>query len=330
MNRWLFLVLLAAACSSKHYSDDDDGGAGGDTGSGGTSAGGKGGKGNSGGSGATSATGGSGASTGKGGSNAQGGTDLVGGTSAGGGASGTQASGGDSSVGGDTATGLGGVGDAGMSNGGEPPTGDGGTGGSNGGTGGTNGGTGGSTGGSGGSAGSALVSCDSSFSVGNDGFVRMLAHEACWHGYAFSGKSSASSLSPTTWSNCGPDCQLAVVGTLSGSSSAYGYLGFYLNQAPGSASEDPVTPTGTGIKITHTYTSVLKAYLELHVSGTEVYCVELPASGTTVPYASFKTACWDQTGTTYAKQPLSAIEVSIEGNDSPADFDLHITSIAEL
>jgi len=281
---------------------------------GGNPAGGKGGA-----SGASSAKGGSGSSAGKGGSN--GGSDL----------GGAQASGGDTSAAGDTTTGAG---DGGMPSGGEPGSADGGTGGSNGGTGGSNGGAGGNggaTSGTGGSAGQSSVSCDTDFSIGSDGFVRMLAHDACWHGYAMSGGDTLSSVSPTTWDTCGSSCQLSIIGTVSGSNgTGYAYLGFYLNEPAGGATKGKVTPTGTGIKLTHTYTSALPAYLEL-LSGSTTYCVALPASGTTVPYSSFKTNCWDvSSGTTYAKQPIDALEVSISGGEDSADFNLHIVSVEEL
>jgi hypothetical protein len=316
MKRWLLLTLLVVACSTKHYDDDDDGGSGGEAaGSGGAPSGGKGG---ASGSGASSAKGGSGASSGKGGASGKGGSDV----------GGALALGGDTSAGGDVAIGIGGAGDTGMPNGGEPAGADGGTGGTNGGTGGSSGGTSGAGGSTGGSAGQSSVSCDTQFSVGADGFVRMLAHDACWHGYAMSGADAASSVYPKTWGTCGADCQLEIIGTVGGV--GYAYLGFNLNQAAGSAAAGTVTPTGTGIKLTHTYSSVLTAYLELITSSGTTYCVELPASGTTVPYTSFKSDCWDISGTTYAKQPLKSLEVSISGGESSADFDLHITSVEEI
>ena len=318
MKRWLFLVLVVA-CSTKHSGDDDDdGGSGGESaGIGGSPAGGKGGKGGA--SGASSAKGGSGASTGKGGSS---GASNLGGA---------QASGGDTSAAGEMPMGAG---DGGMPSGGEPGGSDGGTGGTNGGTGGTNGGTGGtgsSMSGTGGSAGQSSATCDTEFSVGNDGFVRMLAHDACWHGYAMSGGDSLSSVYPKTWETCGTGCQLSIIGTVSGSSGgSYAYLGFSLNQPAGGDTKGKVTPTGTGIKLTHTYTSTLSAYLEL-VSDSTAYCVSLPASGTTVPYSSFKTNCWDVgSGNYYAKQPIDSIEVSISGALDATDFNLHIVSVEEL
>jgi len=321
MKHWLFLALVVVACSSKHYDDDDDdGGASGDAGAGGGSSGGKGG---SAGAGATSAKGGSGASTSNGGSNAQGGTDLVGGTSAGG----------DTGVGGDGAIGAG---DGGMS-GGEPAA-EGGSGGSNGGTGGSNGGTGGTggslggTGGTGGSAGQSSGGCDE-LSVSDDGYVSMPAQGACWHGYVISGKDniSSSSVYPDTWDTCGAQCQLAIIGTVAGGNgSTYAYLAFSLNEPVGGGTWSTVTPTGTGIKITHTYTSALTAYVEI-TSTTASYCIELPASGTTIPYSSFKTNCWDTTGTAYSKgTPIDAIQVTINGESDPGDFNLHITNIEEI
>ncbi|HEX5099737.1 MAG TPA: hypothetical protein VFV94_09570 [Polyangiaceae bacterium] len=307
MKRWLFLALLVVACSSKHYDDDDDGGSGGESaGSGGSSSGGKGGV-----SGATAKGG-----TGTGGSsgNAVGGDTNVGGTT---------------SAGGDGALDAG---DGGMPSGGEPGGAEGGAGGTTGGTGGSMGGAGGSTAGTGGSAGQSGVTCDTDFSVARDGFVRMLAHDACWHGYAMSGGDTASSVYPKTWDNCGVYCQLSIIGTVSGTSSTgYAYLGFSVNQPAGGASAGTVTPTGQGIRIAHTYTSALPAYLGLKVSSSTTYCVELPESGTTtIPYTSFRTSCWDSSGKAYSNQAFQAIQVEIFGVESPANFNLHITSVEEI
>jgi hypothetical protein len=317
MKRWLFLALVVVACSSKHSADDDDdGGSGGESaGSGGTADGGKGG---ASGSGASSAKGGSGASSGRGGSSGKGGSDL----------GGAQALGGDTSVGGDVTIGNGGAGDTGMPNGGEPAA-EGGTGGSNGGTGGSTSGTGGSLGGG---AGQSSASCDASLTIASDGFVQMPAHDACWHGSAFSGGDTApaTSVYPETWDTCGASCQLAIIGTVAGGTgTTYAYLGFYLNQAAGGTTKATVTPKGTALKITYTYTSALTARIQLS-AGSKSYCAALPESGTSVPYTSFNTACWNGSGSVYAKDPIDSLEVMIVGAGSPADFNLHITNVEEI
>src|SRR6185295_5871888 len=100
------------------------------------------------------------------------------------------------------------------------------------------------------------TTCGVDYSVSSDGFVRAPAHNACWHGYGFSGGDSGSIVDPTDFSLCGPGCVLSITGTVNASNlenafAGYVFVGFGLNQLLGATGKGVITPTGTGIEISY-------------------------------------------------------------------------------
>jgi hypothetical protein len=242
---------------------------------------------------------------------------------------------GGSSTAGATVTGSGGA----MAKGGTTSTGSGGatTTGSGGAT--TTGSGGATTTGTGGAA--TTTACDATFKVGNDGFVRMPAKGgACWHGYAFGGGDTTSMV---TFPGGAKDFSMSMgvlelkgtVGSATAANSYAGnvYFGFNIGQAAGSSTVGTVTPTGTSLTVTCTGcgTPPMRVQLQGVGGGTDAtkrWCANL-TSGTALPYAMFKTNCWDTTGTAYANQPLEAIQVTIPGAAASAAFDFTVTSVTE-
>ena len=111
------------------------------------------------------------------------------------------------------------------------------------------------------------------------------------------------------------------------------YLGFSIGQSA-SGTPTPVTPTGTGITVAFKNTSnstlPLRVQLNADSTGTTFWCFTITgASPAMVPYSSFNSMCWDNTGTTYAKAPIQAIELSIPGAATAEPVNVTLTSVTE-
>jgi hypothetical protein len=226
-------------------------------------------------------------------------------------------------TGGTDTGGRAGMGGAGASNGGAAGTGMGGAGANNGGTGGAG------TGGRGGSA-----SCGDTFAVGGDGLVLAPGASGCWHGYAYPGGDVGSVVMPTSFATCGAGCVLRVSGTL-GPSVAPNFSGavfvvFNLNQATSSSTPATVVPAGTALEVTYTKVSGPAAVrLQIHDASTR-WCVTLAGSPVTIPYTSFNTACWDNSGSSYAKQPIQGVQLVAPGGSGAQPFDMTLVSVRDI
>jgi hypothetical protein len=101
-----------------------------------------------------------------------------------------------------------------------------------------------------------------------------------------------------------------------------GWIGVNLNQEFMATAAGVVTPTGTSLVLS--YTNAGGTALRVQLGGPnadtdplERWCYALSAaSGTvTIPYGSFRTACWDTTGTAYAGQPIQSISLTFPSSD---------------
>jgi hypothetical protein len=189
----------------------------------------------------------------------------------------------------------------------------------------------------GGAGGSAPVACDAAFAVAADGFVRALAAASgCWHGYAFAGGDTGSMVMPTSFAMCGMGCMLRASGTVGPATAAnmytgVVYLGFNINQPLGSPTPGTLAPAGTGLTVTYTKASGPATIRVQIQAGSTRWCANLTASPMTIPYTMFNTACWDNTGTAYAKQPIEAVQLVIPGPDAAAGvaFDMTLVSVKD-
>jgi hypothetical protein len=50
----------------------------------------------------------------------------------------------------------------------------------------------------------------------------------------------------------------------------------------------------------------------------------------TVPYTTFNTACWDNSGTAYAKQPIEAVQLVAPGDMAAAPLDMTLVSVKDI
>jgi hypothetical protein len=211
----------------------------------------------------------------------------------------------------------------------------GGTGGSvaTGGSSGTGSATGGSTSGAGGSG--TGVSCDTTFKVGADGFVRMPTKDGgCWHGYAYGSGSKATTVSfcgdatATNFTKCMG--MLSITGTLEESIepdyAGYVLIGFSVNEAQGGGTKGTVTPKGASLVVTGTAAG---GRVQLQ-AGTKYWCANF-TSGTPIPYTTFNTACWDDSGDAYSTAtPIDTVALQIPGGMAAAAYSITLTSVAEM
>jgi hypothetical protein len=187
----------------------------------------------------------------------------------------------------------------------------------------------------GGAAGAGTVSCDATFAVGTDGFVRAPGTTGCWHGYAFAGGDTGSTVMPTSFAMCGMGCMLRASGTVgpaqAPSYAGVVYLGFNVNQPTGSSTFTTLVPAGTGLAVTYTKAAGPATIRVQIQAGSTRWCANLTASPMTIPYTMFNTACWDNSGTAYAKQPIEAVQLVIPGPDAAAGvpFDMTLVSVKD-
>jgi hypothetical protein len=203
------------------------------------------------------------------------------------------------------------------------------------GTAGTSGGTAGTLG----TGGTTATACPATFQVATDGYVQAPAYGgACWHGYAFAGGDSMSSILPKDFSACGSPCALTMTGMLAAATAAnsyagVAYIGFNIGQLTSSTTMGTVVPGGTNLVVKFANTST-PSTLPLRVqvgNGTTTWCYTITgASPATVPYAMMNTACWDNSGTYYGKQAISQVQLVVPGvATGPGMVNTTITGISE-
>jgi hypothetical protein len=204
---------------------------------------------------------------------------------------------------------------------------------------GTTGGSTGSSGGSTGGGGASATQCGASFDVASNGFVTMpSATGGCWSGYAYAGGDTGSTITPMApgqFSTCGTPCKLTMTGTVgpavAPSYSGVAYLGFNIGQPAGSTTTPTVTPAGTGLTVAFTNSSSTMLPFRVQVTdGTLRWCYTVTgASPVTIPYGMFNTACWDNTGTYYSKQPINAIQLVLAGAATAQPANVTLVSVKE-
>jgi hypothetical protein len=113
-------------------------------------------------------------------------------------------------------------------------------------------------------------------------------------------------------------------------------LGFNLNQAPDSALLGTWTPAsitygGVQISITNTSGSSLRVQIDGPNGSTDAndrWCANFTGSGAVVPWGAFNTACWDNSGTFYAGQPLASVLLLVLApNNTPVRFSFCVDNI---
>ncbi|HEY7374012.1 MAG TPA: hypothetical protein VIF57_17760 [Polyangia bacterium] len=198
------------------------------------------------------------------------------------------------------------------------------------------GGHGGTTG-TAGASGTSGSTCGATFDVQANGFVTAPAQGgACWHGYAFAGGDTGSTISPPDFGSCGSPCMLKMTGTIGAATAANSYAGnaylaFNIGQEATGSTATQIVPKGTSLTFTFAASIgslPLRAQLN---AGSAFWCYMITgASPVTIPYSAFNTACWDNSGTAYAKQPIQSVGFSVPGGaTATSGVSVTLTSVKE-
>jgi hypothetical protein len=110
-------------------------------------------------------------------------------------------------------------------------------------------------------------------------------------------------------------------------------LGFNVNQVGGATTGSPLTPTGTGIKVTFSEsagTLPFRVQLRDEATGTG-YCYTATGTSAMIPYGSFNTKCYDSPpdGVAYAKTPFTSVQILIAGGMTAASYSMSLVSVQE-
>jgi hypothetical protein len=110
-------------------------------------------------------------------------------------------------------------------------------------------------------------------------------------------------------------------------------IGFNLNQAMATTSTSPpINPfTATGVGISYSISSLPSQGARLAIGdGTTDYCAALPGKSGTIPWATFNTKCWDNTGTALSGPPTNPvhIEFQVPATAAATPFSFCVDSVA--
>jgi hypothetical protein len=174
------------------------------------------------------------------------------------------------------------------------------------------------------------------WSVGNDGFVKAKG-TSCFHGYAFTGGGTLTkaSVMPKSFETCGAGCKVCATGTVEASDSEVGFVGFNVKQSPGSSATMTAKPAGTGLTVSFTKTGTFPLRVQIQAkNATDAtrWCYTVTGtSPVTIPYKSFNTKCWDDSGTAYdGATEIEAVLLLIPGNpDATTAFNACLDGVAD-
>ncbi|HMF39580.1 MAG TPA: hypothetical protein VKQ32_02740, partial [Polyangia bacterium] len=181
------------------------------------------------------------------------------------------------------------------------------------------------------------MTCGAAFAADATGFVTMPAVGGnCWHGYAFTGGDAGSTITPANFSACGTPCTLRMTGTVGAATAANSYsglafIGFTVAQDKASTTAATLTPTGTSLTFTFSAaTGSLPLRAEVY-SSSMLWCYTITTpSPVTIPYSAFNTHCWDNTGASYAKEPIQNIQLVVPGGATATpNVSVTLTSVKE-
>jgi hypothetical protein len=189
--------------------------------------------------------------------------------------------------------------------------------------------TGGSTGSTGG-AGPGSVA----YTVGASGYVTVCG----WQGFAFTGAGpdNLSTIRPASFANLAAGAELCASGTVGADPNYSGYalLGINIGQPDTGADEPPnaeLVPQGTGLYVSVTNNASSSFRIQIQDASGETdaahrWCAVYSGPGV-IPWSSFNTACWDNSGSAYAGGPINAVLVMVPGNTTATPFDFCIDEI---
>ncbi len=159
-----------------------------------------------------------------------------------------------------------------------------------------------------------------------------------WAGYVWTATCTGSSITGdfSTHMTGSPYC---VSGSVAPASdySGWAMLGWNINQTQGSSTPNGTwTPSninsgGVLISVSNSGGSALRVQIagpNASTDSSDTWCAAVTGAGGLIPWTSFNTACWDNSGTAYAGQPISNVEVLVPGgNIAAVPFDFCLNSL---
>jgi hypothetical protein len=168
--------------------------------------------------------------------------------------------------------------------------------------------------------------CGTSFAVASNGWVTAPGvNGTCWRGYSYVAQDGAN-VTKADLATCGTNCTLCMSGTVYASEdySAYAILGVNVAQASSGSPAGAVAPTGTYLEVS--FTNDAGSQLRVVIAGPnsatdptgDSWCVDVVGTGATqrIPYSSFRTNCWDTSGSTYRNQPITSIQLIVPSQNT--------------
>lgn len=154
-----------------------------------------------------------------------------------------------------------------------------------------------------------------------------------WSGYGYTFKYGTATIAPGMGNSCFAGMQFCANGSVPADDMSGAGLGWNIGQVLGSMAATKVAIT-TPVKITFAGVAA-DMRVQLSASATISYCYTLTAAeataGTaTIPFASFKTACWGTTGLAYdGATPIESIQLVIPGSAAAAakTFDVCVLDV---
>ena len=165
-----------------------------------------------------------------------------------------------------------------------------------------------------------------------------------WHGYAWtSAWPTGSTIAPSDFSADAVGLPFCATGTTAGESDNSGgaEIGCNINQARGLntpvATWQPATVLSGGVlvNVSNPGNSTLRAQLTGPTGGTDAndrWCATIGAFGREIliPWTTFNTVCWNNSGSFYAGQPIQDVDVQVAGGTLAAAYDFCVNSIANV
>src|SRR5262249_28055823 len=140
-----------------------------------------------------------------------------------------------------------------------------------------------------------------------------------------------STITPKDFSSCASPCTLTASGMIATATATNSYCAvvgicFNVNQLGGATTGSPLTPTGTGIKISFSESAPWHSFrvqIRYECSGTG-YCYNATGTSAMIPYGSFNTKCYDTPadGVAYAKTPFTSVQILIAGGMTATAYSM--------
>jgi Glycosyl hydrolase family 12 len=157
-----------------------------------------------------------------------------------------------------------------------------------------------------------------------------------WHGYAFTSANGAgSTIMPMNFEARMPGQGLCASGTVGAAADYSGtaLVGVNLNQPMGAGGPMPImmSKAGVFVQVKNNASSTLRVQIQGPNGDKDAmdrWCAPLMGTSGFIPWSTFNTACWDNSGTAYSGQPIVAAMLLVPGGATdPVKFDFCIETL---